>query len=482
MSMDAAAREFFRTVRNASFSNPFGDRRPVLDRVAAGVFGEVQESEVLTQLIEKVGRTIAEVERRPGSLSGEDSELLRYGRLFYTFHLFCTAYDEHIRKQVERGDEPCRVPFARDVLAMLAGQGFGSEECRYFLALFFQMRRAFFFIRAIAGRSRCVMELRRALWNNVFTGDVVLYDTYLRGRMEDFSTMILGETGTGKGMAAAAIGRSGFIPFDEARGTFAESFARAFLSINLSQYPEQLIESELFGHKKGAFTGAVDNHRGVFSRCSPCGAIFLDEIGDVQVPVQIKLLQVLQARSFTPVGSHAVERFQGRVIAATNRDIGKLRAEGSFRDDFYYRLCSDLIEVPPLRQRIRENPGELQDLLGVVVERIIGRSSDDLAAQLHQRVTASQPENYAWPGNIRELEQCVRRMLLSSRYDWQRPAAGDGAARLVERISMGNLTARQLLEQYSRILYARENTYEGVARIMDLDRRTVKKYIRAEED
>ena len=127
--------------------------------------------------------------------------------------------------------------------------------------------------------------------------------------------MLLGETGTGKGTAAAAIGRSGYIPFDERQGRFAESFMRGFIALNLSQFPETLIESELFGHRKGAFTGAVEAHQGVLARCSPYGAIFLDEIGDVPVPVQIKLLQVLQERTFCPVGSHeagAVSRARHR--------------------------------------------------------------------------------------------------------------------------------------------------------------------------
>jgi transcriptional regulator with PAS, ATPase and Fis domain len=189
-------------------------------------------------------------------------------------------------------------------------------------------------------------DLRLHLWQNVFTGEVRLYERYLWNRMEDFSTLLLGETGTGKGTAAAAIGRSSFIPFDEKQGRFAESFMRGFISMNLSQFPETLIESELFGHRKGAFTGAVEAHQGVLARCSEYGAIFLDEIGDVPVPVQIKLLQVLQERQFCPVGSHEPARFRGRVIAATNRPLDKLREQGLFRDDFFYRLCSDIIHVP----------------------------------------------------------------------------------------------------------------------------------------
>src|SRR5205823_10438393 len=134
----------------------------------------------------------------------------------------------------------------------------------------------------------------------------------------------------------------------------AESFMRGFIALNLSQFPETLIESELFGHRKGAFTGAVETHEGVLARCSPHGAIFLDEIGEVTAPVQIKLLQVLQERTFCPVGSHEPVRFRGRVIAATNRSLAALRAGELLRADFFYRLCSDLIEVPPLRQRFEE--------------------------------------------------------------------------------------------------------------------------------
>ncbi|WP_205749173.1 sigma-54 dependent transcriptional regulator [Desulfopila sp. IMCC35008] len=480
--MESTEREFFRTIREAIFSNPFGERRIALDRMAAGMTKGASVEELLARLVEKVGGMVAGVESRPSQpLSSEEVELLNYGKLFHTFHLFCDDYDAHIQEQVKKGDECIPITFGRDILSRLDEQGFGAEDSKRYLALFFQMRRAFYFIRMIAGESKCVMDLRRALWNNVFTGDILLYDRYLQGRMEDFSTMILGETGTGKGMAAGAIGRSGFIPYNARKNRFTESFAKAFISINLSQYPDQLIESELFGHKKGAFTGAVEAHLGVFSRCSPCGAIFLDEIGDVEVPIQIKLLQVLQARFFSPVGSHRREKFQGRVIAATNKDLNKLREEGAFRDDFYYRLCSDLIEIPPLRTRIGQNPEELRVLLGVVLQRIVGGHAGELVDPIHEQIVLQQPENYGWPGNIRELEQCVRRMLLSKKYDWKQTGV-DNSNELVRAVNEGRYTASQLLSRYCRLLYEQNGTYEGVARIMDLDRRTVKKYVQSAEE
>ena len=193
---------------------------------------------------------------------------------------------------------------------------------------------------SLAGECDSMRRLRRALWDNAFTHDMRGYEAGLWNRMEDFSTLLVGETGTGKGAAAAAIGRSEFIPYVSKTRRFAVNFAASFISINLSQFPETLIESELFGHRKGAFTGAVEHHAGLFERCSAHGALFLDEIGEVSIPVQIKLLHVLQDRSFTSLGSHERKRFAGRVIAATNRPLDELRATGQFRDDFYYRLCS----------------------------------------------------------------------------------------------------------------------------------------------
>ncbi|TFH50035.1 MAG: sigma-54-dependent Fis family transcriptional regulator, partial [Lysobacterales bacterium] len=317
-----------------------------------------------------------------------------------------------------------------------------------------------------------------ALWNNVFTSDVRIYERHLWNRMEDFSTLMLGETGTGKTSAAAAIGRSGLIPYDEKRGCFAASFTSTFVAANLSQYPESIIESELFGHRKGAFTGAIDHHQGLFERLSNYGALFLDEIGEVSVPIQIKLLAVLQERRYSPVGSHEQLRFDGRVIAATNRSMTELRESRDFRDDFLYRLCSDVIEVPPLRRRLQEHPAELEQLVSLLVTRATGSEAPELSDRVVRSLRATLPDDYPWPGNVRELEQAVRRVLLNGRYEGVALTGGhDDEEQLAADLQAGSLTATELLSRYCRTLYARLGSYEQVARHIELDRRTVKKYI-----
>ncbi len=479
--MKGGDKEFFKRIKTAIVSNPFSSERLLVDQELAGLSGVRKSSDdVLEKLLYRVGNKLTEVKRKRDSgqlvLDGEDLQLFKYGILFDLFHSFRPEFDTLIANQIKQGDDSCRVEFAHDILQQLRAADFSKTDSLRILALFYQMRRAFFFISSIIGESSCVQKLRKSLWNNIFTKNLELYESYLWNRMEDFSTMLLGQTGTGKGLAASAIGRSGFIPFNEKKQSFEESFAKTFIAINLSQYPEQLIESELFGHKKGAFTGAVESHRGIFTRCSPFGAIFIDEIGEVSIPVQIKLLQVLQERVFTPVGSHSAEKFQGRVIAATNQPLASLRTNGRFREDFYYRLCSDVIEVPSLQQRVKENAKEINLLLSFIVERIVGRKSPELVRQIGRSITEYQPENYSWPGNIRELEQCVRQILLNGVYKWQTTESSE-QGELAAEIEQGTLSASQLLGAYCRTLRNRLGTYEAVSRVTKLDRRTVKKYI-----
>ena len=475
-------RQFFQNIKEAIFTNPFSDERREIDKVILGSVPTGDTNALVAALANKSDAKLAEVigpqTDKIKKYSAEDRLLLEYGVLFSIYHQYCDAFDELIRGQVNSDPASCKVKFADECLSLIVDKGFPQREAERFFALFFQMRRAFYFIAQIVGESGCMKELRRNLWNNIFTHDIGLYEQYLWNRMEDFSTMLLGETGTGKGMAAGAIGRSGFIPFDGRKGCFAESFTKAFVPINLSQFPEQLLESELFGHKKGAFTGAIDGHDGIFSRCSPYGSIFLDEVGEVSIPVQIKLLKVLQERTFSPVGSHQQKRFQGRVIAATNREIDAIREKGDFRDDFYYRLCSDIIKVPPLRQRLQEDAGELKRLLKVTLQHIVGTASSTLVNDVHNKIKQSVPADYHWPGNVRELEQSVRRILLKQGYegDYCRESS-DSSEDLFAAIENGTLKANELLSYYCKTMYEKLGSYEAVAKKIDLDRRTVKKYI-----
>lgn len=223
----------------------------------------------------------------------------------------------------------------------------------------------------------------------------------------------------------------------------------------------------------------MEDYKGIFARCSPYGAIFIDEIGEVGEPIQIKRLQVLQDRRFTPVGSHEAQHFSGRIIAATNRPLELIRKEQILRDDFYYRLCSDVIEIPSLARRIREDPAELDDLLDHTANRILGKPSPELTGMLRDTVRSQLGDHYEWPGNVRELEQCVRRVLLNRTYTpWMPPQPSDPIAGLTREISEGRIDAQHLLAAYCYCLYQRLGTYEAVAQRVNLDRRTVKKAYR----
>jgi transcriptional regulator with GAF, ATPase, and Fis domain len=244
-----------------------------------------------------------------------------------------------------------------------------------------------------------------------------------------------------------------------------------------------LIESELFGHRKGAFTGAVEAHEGIFARCSAHGAIFLDEIGDAGVPIQIKLLHVLQDRTFSPVGSHEKLRFSGRIIAATNKSLDEMRAAGQFRSDFFYRLCSDIIEVPSLQQRIQEDPAEMDDLVSLIVARITGESAPEIPAMIRRQLDKSPGKNYSWPGNVRELEQAVRRILIKRHYHGdESKTASTLSEQLQNGIAKGSLDAETLIAGYCTLLYECYGSYEEVARRANVDRRTAKANIQKFRD
>jgi Nif-specific regulatory protein len=212
------------------------------------------------------------------------------------------------------------------------------------------------------------------------------------------TVLIRGESGTGKELVARAI------HFSSPRSS------RAFVCVNCAALPENLIESELFGHEKGAFTGAMQQRKGRFELANG-GTLFLDEVGDIRPSVQVRLLRVLQERSFERVGGDTTLSVNVRVIAATSRNLEQAIQDGSFREDLYYRLNVFPIHLPPLRER-------KSDLM-LLADHFVQKYNDAYGKRVRRISTAAinMMMAYHWPGNVRELENCVERSVLTSADD-----------------------------------------------------------------
>jgi transcriptional regulator with AAA-type ATPase domain len=293
----------------------------------------------------------------------------------------------------------------------------------HLFACFFLFRRAFYHIFFnIVGTSKSITKLRSAVWESIVTHDLPGWMETLYPRMKDIPTLITGPSGTGKEQVAKAIGRSLYIPFDPAKKAFATDILKAYNPVSLSELSPQLVESELFGHVKGAFTGAVCDRVGKLEECPEQGAaLFLDEIGELPAEIQVKLLRVLQERCFHSIGENKNKTFHGRIIAATNRDLVAALQAGRFREDFYYRLCAVRIETPSLREQLADRPADISLMVEHVCRNVVG---EEKAARLAQEVVAWIERNlpcHSWPGNFRELEQCVRSYTVRKDYQPVRP-------------------------------------------------------------
>ncbi|MSS73269.1 MAG: sigma-54-dependent Fis family transcriptional regulator [Candidatus Latescibacteria bacterium] len=232
----------------------------------------------------------------------------------------------------------------------------------------------------LVGQSPAMLEVFKSIGRAAPTGAPVL---------------LRGESGTGKEPVARALhrhsGRSGL-----------------FVAVNCSAVVETLAESELFGHERGAFTGAVERRRGRFELAAG-GTLFLDEIGDAPASVQVKLLRALDRGEFERVGGRETLRFEIRIVAATNRDLEEMVQEGTFRADLYYRLSVVTISLPPLRERPEDLPLLVQHLIRRIARRV-GRRIDGVSPGAIQRLM-----EYTWPGNVRELENVLTRAAICTR-------------------------------------------------------------------
>lgn len=316
----------------------------------------------------------------------------------------------------------------------------------------------------VVGKSRAMREIYRAI---------------ARLQNSDLTVLMTGESGTGKEVIARAL------------HAFGKSRTGPFVAVNMAAMPRELIESELFGHERGAFTGAAQKAIGRFEQAAG-GTLFLDEIGDMPVEAQTRLLRVLQEKEFTSVGGRRAVKAKARIIAATHQDLRALVRSGKFREDLYYRLNVVPMHVPALRERVEDIPA--------LVQHFAGKSG---MARVFDPAAMERLQAYGWPGNIRELENFILRLCTLSPQDVMDgamidselaahgapafPAAGDLSqvvARLVAASDQRDGIYDQVIACIEKPLITQILVHTGgnqirAAEILGLNRNTLRKKIRA---
>jgi len=494
--LNSSERAFLRAVSEFSYCNPFLPEHTEFERAALGseyVQGEPvwsQQVENPEKPRENVWRIFAKLEplakelrtrvaqgaatRASDLVLYEDAILhLLYQRFYPRF--YAASFGSGVRPGMQWAFYR---EFLQDWRAFLEIDGVrlpsGHQPALTF-SIFRQIQRAFEQIfRDVIGGSMPAARLRGAIWQSVFTHDMRRYRRTLYSRMGEFATLITGPSGSGKELVARAIGLSRWAPFRERDMTFAGDGAETFLPINISALSQTLVESELFGHRRGSFTGAAGDRKGWLETCPAEGSVFLDELGELDASIQVKLLRVIETRTFHRVGDTASLVFSGKLIAATNRDLAVQIGKGAFREDLYFRLCSDQITTPSLAEQIADSPQVLGEAVHYMARRVAGDDAEELTADVMRWIGANLGDTYRWPGNYRELDQCIKNVLIRRDYRPARLRSSDPTERMCEDFRAGGLTADQLVSRYATVVYGQTRSYEETGRRLGMDRRTVK--------
>jgi DNA-binding NtrC family response regulator len=341
-------------------------------------------------------------------------------------------------------------PFEVEELLVLARRALEDQRARTGLRYLLSERDAEFNHYGIIGKSRAILDV-------IARAELVA---------ESKSTVLItGETGTGKELVARAI--------------HARSAQRTMplIKVNCAAIPETLLESELFGHVRGAFTGATFTKKGRFALAEG-GTIFLDEIGTVSLAVQAKLLRVLQDREFEPLGAERTQKVDVRVITATNRDLRQLVSEGKFLEDLFYRLNVIPIEMPPLRDRREDIPLLVEHFVRRFAERT-GKTIDGVDDN-----AMTELARYEWPGNVRELENTIERAvvlttgpLLTDRTVWLMSATATPATAAIPSLKLHQNLEWAERETMRRALEQARGVKKDAAELMGISQRALSHYL-----
>ncbi len=495
--LSSSERAFLRAASNLAFCNPFLPERNLHERAALGTefvddepvwSFSVDEPDRRRSNVWRIAARLEELCPRLRQKLATEAAANQQDLILYEDAVLNLLYQRYYPRFFDAGfgahreAGPARWRFYEQFLAdwrhFLEIDTRSLPSCYepvHTFACFRQIQCAFERIfQNIIGNSVPAARLRAGVWQSIFTHDMRRYRRTLFERMSEFATLITGPSGTGKELVARAIAQSRYLPFDDRRMTFPDDDAAPFFPINISALSPTLVESELFGHRRGSFTGAVGDRKGWLETCSELGSVFLDELGDMDLAIQVKLLRVIETRTFHPVGDTGSRRFQGKLIAATNRDLAADIRKGRFREDLYYRLCSDQISTPSLAQQLTDSPQMLRELVIYMARKVAGAEAEELASEAVAWVEQNLGSGYSWPGNYRELEQCVRNVLIRRDYKPSAQPSQVPEDELAREFHGGQLTAEQLLCRYCAYVYGQTGSYEETARRLKLDRRTVK--------
>ena len=322
-------------------------------------------------------------------------------------------------------------------------------------------------LEALGGTSAAMRAVRAASWAACF-GVTLQHGLSLARVVRDHDVLITGETGTGKEGVALAVAAGCVGDAPDGSAPYAE--------INAAAVPDTLVEGELFGHTKGAFTGATSERRGVI-RTADGGCLFLDEVGDLPLQAQVKLLRVIETDVVQPLGSDRARQVDVRFLSATHHDLAARVREGAFRADLFQRLAGVVIRIPPLRER----PEDIAAIgEGFVRASLAGLDLDGDAARLVAWLRSAEARAYGWPGNVRELQNVLRNMMLGLPSGALSGVPPSSPAAIPERIAAGEASLADVERWYIERAAARAGgNLAKAARLLGIDRSTLARKLRA---